>query len=77
MYEEEILDQPKDLRNSATTSCTRSPDGTPICCARCSSTTQGGASADQVEIQREMEDGTFLRINAPQMTWEGDRGCGR
>lgn len=28
------------------------------------------ASAEQVEIQRRLEDGTFIRINAPQMTWE-------
>jgi lipopolysaccharide export LptBFGC system permease protein LptF len=33
-----------------------------------------GASVDQVEIQREMEDGTFLRINAPQMIWEAEKG---
>jgi len=29
-----------------------------------------GGSADQVEVQRRYGDGTFLRINAPQMTWE-------
>lgn len=28
------------------------------------------ASADQVEIQRRLEDGTFVRINAPQMLWD-------
>ena len=28
------------------------------------------ASAEQVEIQRRLPDGTFVRINAPQMTWE-------
>ncbi len=28
------------------------------------------ASAEQVEIQRQLEDGTFIRINAPQMVWE-------
>jgi lipopolysaccharide export system permease protein len=28
------------------------------------------ASAEQVEIQRRFPDGTFLRINAPQMVWE-------
>lgn len=28
------------------------------------------ASAEQVEIQRRLEDGTFIRINAPQMVWE-------
>ncbi len=33
-------------------------------------TIQTGASADQVEIQRQFKDGTFLRINAPQMVWE-------
>jgi lipopolysaccharide export LptBFGC system permease protein LptF len=33
-----------------------------------------GAAVDQVEIQREMEDGTFLRINAPQMIWEAEKG---
>jgi lipopolysaccharide export system permease protein len=33
-------------------------------------TNTAGASADQVEIQRQFEDGTFLRINAPQMVWE-------
>jgi lipopolysaccharide export system permease protein len=27
-------------------------------------------SADQVEIQRKLEDGTFVRINAPNMVWE-------
>jgi lipopolysaccharide export system permease protein len=28
------------------------------------------ASAEQVEIQRRLQDGTFVRINAPQMVWE-------
>ncbi|MGH7570298.1 MAG: LptF/LptG family permease [Gemmatimonadota bacterium] len=28
------------------------------------------ASAEQVEIQRQLQDGTFIRINAPQMVWE-------
>ncbi|MGH7562901.1 MAG: LptF/LptG family permease, partial [Gemmatimonadota bacterium] len=28
------------------------------------------ASAEQVEIQRQLADGTFIRINAPQMVWE-------
>lgn len=30
------------------------------------------ASADQVEIQRRYDDGTFVRINASQMVWEED-----
>ncbi|MFN2431205.1 MAG: LptF/LptG family permease [Gemmatimonadota bacterium] len=29
-----------------------------------------GASADQVEIQKRLPDGGFLRINAPRMYWE-------
>ena len=32
------------------------------------------ASAEQVEVQRRLEDGTFLRINAPQMVWESSDG---
>lgn len=32
------------------------------------------ASAEQVEVQRRFGDGTFLRINAPQMTWETSSG---
>lgn len=32
------------------------------------------ASAEQVEIQRRFADGTFLRINAPQMVWESATG---
>ncbi|MDX1622688.1 MAG: LptF/LptG family permease [Gemmatimonadota bacterium] len=30
----------------------------------------GASNADQVEIQRHYPDGTFVRINAPQMVWE-------
>lgn len=33
-----------------------------------------GATGEQVEIQRRLEDGTFLRINAPQMLWEPPTG---
>lgn len=33
-----------------------------------------GASGEQVEVQHRLADGTFLRINAPQMLWQtGDR----
>jgi lipopolysaccharide export LptBFGC system permease protein LptF len=32
------------------------------------------ASAEQVEIQRRLDDGTFVRINAPQMVWEMGTG---
>ncbi|MGH7557932.1 MAG: LptF/LptG family permease [Gemmatimonadota bacterium] len=32
------------------------------------------ASAEQVEIQRRLDDGTFIRINAPQMVWEPSSG---
>ncbi len=32
-----------------------------------------GASADQVEVQRVLPDGGFIRINSPKMYWEPER----
>lgn len=33
---------------------------------------ESGATAEQVEVQRRFDDGTFLRINAPNMMWEDE-----
>lgn len=74
VYEEEILDQPKDFEDFRGNFVYQNPDGYTYLVRSLFVNDSGGASADQVEIQREMEDGTFLRINAPQMTWEGDKG---
>ncbi|HEY7471431.1 MAG TPA: LptF/LptG family permease [Gemmatimonadota bacterium] len=74
VYEEEILDQPKDFEDFRGNFVYQNPEGYTYLVRSLFVNDSGGASADQVEIQREMEDGTFLRINAPQMTWEGERG---
>lgn len=34
---------------------------------------EAGASADQVEVQRVLPDGGFIRINSPRMYWEPER----
>lgn len=34
---------------------------------------QTGASADQVEVQKTLPDGGFIRINSPKMYWEPER----
>ncbi|MBA2563933.1 MAG: LptF/LptG family permease [Gemmatimonadetes bacterium] len=36
--------------------------------------TTSGASADQVEVQKTLADGTFIRINSPRMYWEPGPG---
>jgi lipopolysaccharide export system permease protein len=74
VYEEEILDQPRDFEDFRGNFVYQNPEGYTYVVRSMFVTDSGGGSADQVEIQREMEDGTFLRINAPQMTWEGEKG---
>jgi lipopolysaccharide export system permease protein len=74
VYEEEILDQPRDFEDFRGNFVYQNPDGYTYVVRSLFVNDSGGASADQVEIQREMEDGTFIRINAPQMTWEGEKG---
>jgi lipopolysaccharide export system permease protein len=74
VFEEEILDQPGDFEDFRGNFVYQNPDGYTYLVRSMFVNDSGGGSADQVEIQREMEDGTFLRINAPQMTWEGERG---
>jgi lipopolysaccharide export system permease protein len=74
VYEEEILDQPGDFEDFRGNFVYQNPDGYTYLVRSMFVNDSGGGSADQVEIQREMEDGTFLRINAPQMTWEGEMG---
>ena len=73
VYEEEILDQPADFEDFRGNFVYQNPEGYTYL-VRSMFVNDSGGSADQVEIQREMEDGTFLRINAPQMTWEPSRG---
>jgi lipopolysaccharide export system permease protein len=74
VYEEEILDQPRDFEDFRGNFVYQNPEGYTYIVRSMFVNDSGGASADQVEIQRELEDGTFLRINAPQMTWEGETG---
>ncbi len=74
VYEEEILDQPRDFEDFRGNFVYQNPEGYTYLVRSMFVNDSGGASADQVEIQRELEDGTFLRINAPQMTWEGGTG---
>ena len=74
VYEEEILDQPADFEDFRGNFVYQNPEGYTYLVRSMFVNDSGGGSADQVEIQREMEDGTFLRINAPQMTWEAARG---
>ena len=74
VYEEEILDQPGDFEDFRGNFVYQNPDGYTYLVRSMFVNDSGGGSADQVEIQREMEDGTFLRINAPQMLWEGEKG---
>jgi lipopolysaccharide export LptBFGC system permease protein LptF len=74
VYEEEILDQPADFEDFRGNFVYQNPDGYTYLVRSMFVNDSGGGSADQVEIQREMEDGTFLRINAPQMLWESENG---
>ena len=74
VYEEEILDQPADFEDFRGNFVYQNPEGYTYLVRSMFVNDSGGGSADQVEIQREMEDGTFVRINAPQMTWEAARG---
>jgi lipopolysaccharide export system permease protein len=73
VYEEEILDQPADFEDFRGNFVYQNPEGYTYL-VRSMFVNDSGAAVDQVEIQREMEDGTFLRINAPQMLWEAERG---
>lgn len=73
VYEEEILNQPADFEDFRGNFLYQNPEGYTYL-VRSMFVNDSGASVDQVEIQREMEDGTFLRINAPQMIWEAERG---
>lgn len=74
VYEEEILDQPADFEDFRGNFVYQNPEGYTYLVRSMFVNDSGGGSADQVEIQREMEDGTFVRINAPQMRWEEARG---
>ncbi len=74
VYEEEILDQPADFEDFRGNFVYQNPEGYTYLVRSMFVNDSGGGSADQVEIQREMEDGTFVRINAPQMTWEQGGG---
>jgi lipopolysaccharide export system permease protein len=74
VYEEEILDQPADFEDFRGNFVYQNPEGYTYLVRSMFVNDSGGGSADQVEIQREMEDGTFVRINAPQMTWEPGTG---
>ena len=74
VYEEEILDQPADFEDFRGNFVYQNPEGYTYLVRSMFVNDSGGGSADQVEIQREMEDGTFVRINAPQMSWEPGRG---
>ena len=74
VYEEEILDQPADFEDFRGNFVYQNPEGYTYLVRSMFVNDSGGGSADQVEIQREMEDGTFVRINAPQMTWDAARG---
>ncbi|HET6362198.1 MAG TPA: LptF/LptG family permease, partial [Gemmatimonadota bacterium] len=73
VYEEEILDQPADFEDFRGNFVYQNPEGYTYLVRSMFVNDSGGGSADQVEIQREMEDGTFVRINAPQMTWDAAR----
>jgi lipopolysaccharide export system permease protein len=73
VYEEEILDQPADFEDFRGNFVYQNPEGYTYLVRSMFVNDSGGGSADQVEIQREMEDGTFVRINAPQMTWDATR----
>ncbi|HJR53120.1 MAG TPA: LptF/LptG family permease [Gemmatimonadota bacterium] len=74
VYEEEILDQPADFEDFRGNFVYQNPEGYTYLVRSMFVNDSGGGSADQVEIQREMEDGTFVRINAPQMTWDAAQG---
>lgn len=73
-YDEEILGQPGGFEDFRGNFVYQNPEGYTYIVRSLFVNDSGGGSADQVEIQRELDDGTFVRINAPQMTWEGDRG---
>jgi len=73
VYEEEVLGQPKDFEDFRGNFVYQNPQGYTYL-VRSLFVNDSGGSADQVEIQRELDDGTFVRINAPQMTWEAEKG---
>ncbi|HUF89887.1 MAG TPA: LptF/LptG family permease [Gemmatimonadota bacterium] len=73
VYEEDVLGQPKDFEDFRGNFLYQNPEGYTYI-VRSLFVNDSGGSADQVEIQRALDDGTFVRINAPQMTWEAEKG---
>lgn len=73
IYEEDVLGQPKDFEDFRGNFLYQNPEGYTYL-VRSLFVNDSGGSADQVEIQRALDDGTFVRINAPQMTWEVEKG---
>ena len=72
VYEDEVLDQGDEFENYRGNFVYHDRDGyTYIVRSLFVEDTLG--SADQVEIQRRLPDGTFVRINAANMVWEPAR----
>lgn len=70
IYEEQILDRGGDAENFRGNFVYQDADGYTYI-VRSLTVGEQGSSAEQVEIQRRYDDGTFVRINAPRMIWEG------
>ena len=73
VYEEDILGGTKEFENYRGNFVYQNRDGlTYVIRSLFVEDTLG--SAEQVEIQRKLADGTFIRMNAPNMVWEPSSG---
>ncbi len=69
VYDEEILGRQVEYEDYRGSFVYQNPEGFTYI-VRSLFVEDSTASADQVEIQRQYDDGTFVRINASQMIWE-------
>ncbi|MFN2382675.1 MAG: LptF/LptG family permease [Gemmatimonadota bacterium] len=72
MYEEEILGEGGDYENYRGNFVYQNTAGYTYL-VRAMFVDDSATTTEQVEIQRKLDDGTFLRINAPTMLWEDGR----
>lgn len=69
IYQQDILKRESDYENFRGNFVYQNSDGYTYI-VRSLFVEDDGSSADQVEVQRQLADGTFLRIDAPQMVWD-------
>ncbi len=73
VYEEDVLGGTKEFENYRGNFVYQDRDGLTYI-VRSLFVEDSLGSAEQVEIQRKLDDGTFLRVNAPNMVWEEASG---